>query len=50
MIIILILRNGKRIQMRGLSPEYLGLLVEMRCIAGYVLSPPNDWEMRWPAK
>jgi hypothetical protein len=46
--VILILRNGKRIQMRGLTQEYLALLVEMRCLAGYILRPHDCDPVRWP--
>lgn len=39
MTAILILRDGQRIEVRGISQEYVWLLLSFGIFAGYILKP-----------
>lgn len=39
--ITLILRNGQRIPVPGVSPAYLNTLLGFGCLAGYILKPDS---------
>lgn len=41
MNVTLILRNGQRIPVPGISPDYLNTLLGFGCFAGYILKPDS---------
>lgn len=48
MSVLFILKNGKRITMRDIPPEYLEQLLRFNIFAGYVLRSHCCDPVRWP--